>query len=114
MSNVQWNMLDGLHKDIKRFKSKMLDFNESTFKDTDYCQFALLFMVDVVHKPKLMKFYKSKLMDLGFEDKEINKLFYFVLKTDTKFEEKKFSFHEMMELDLPFDPEMKSTNWTIL
>lgn len=115
MADVDWNMMHGLHKDIKRFKNKMIDFDENRFKDTDYCQWVLLFLLDVVNKAKLMKFYKNKLMQLGYEDKNINKLFYWIMKCDYKFENKIWSFNELMELDLEFDSDMKSTlNYTII
>lgn len=114
MAHVEWNMLDGLYKDIKKFKSRMLDFDYERFKNTDYCEWCLLFLVDIVNKPKLMKFYKNKLLDLGFEEKKINDLFYFIMKCDMKFETKQFSWFEMEELGIEFDPKIKTTNWTIL
>tara|TARA_R110000772_G_scaffold265576_1_gene387121 strand:- start:254 stop:598 length:345 start_codon:yes stop_codon:yes gene_type:complete len=114
MADVDWNMMNGLHKYVKKFKSNMLDINYESYKDFDYIQYVLMFLVDVVHKPKLMKFYKTKLLELGYEDKAINKLFYWIMRCDYKFETKQFSWYELQELDLPFDPEIRSTKWTII
>lgn len=115
MADVNWNMMNGLHKYIKRFRSNMLDIDYESYKEFDYVQYVLMFLVDIVNHPKKMKFYKTKLLELGYEEKQINKLFYWILKCDYKFENKIWSWNEFDELDLPFDPDMKTTtNYTIL
>ena len=113
--NIDWGIMDKLEKPIKRFKHKVLDNDYESFKDCDYLDWGTLFMTTVVNNTKKMIELKVYLLSKGESEERINKLFYFFLKTNHKFENKIFSWNEMEELDLDFDPDMKTTiDYTIL
>ena len=107
--NIDWGVMDELEKPIKRFKHKILDIEYEDFKDLDYCEWGTLFMTTIVTNTKKMIELKVFLLSKGISEKRINELFYFFLKTSYKFENKLFSWNEINDLDLDFDPDMKTT-----
>lgn len=113
--NIDWGVIDKLEKPIKRFKHKVLDSDYEDFKNLDWLDWGTLFMTTIVHNTKKMIELKVFLLSKGVCEKKINELFYFFLKTNHKFENKLFSWNEMDELDLDFEPDMKTTtDYTIL
>ena len=111
---VNFSMINDLKKHIKRFKSKILDLNFEKYCDLDNDEIVNLFMIYVVENTFLMKKYKKILLDLNHDEKEINHLFYFYLKSNYKHENKLFSWFEYDELDLPYDDFNSTLTYTIL
>ena len=66
-------------------------------------------MTTIVTNTKKMIELKVFLLSKGISEKRINELFYFFLKTSYKFENKLFSWNEINDLNLDFDPDMKTT-----
>ena len=102
-------------KHIKKFKTRVLDYDYETYKNLDYIEWGILFFIDTVKDPKKMKKMKDYLLSINKSEKDINKIFYFFLKSDYKYENGIFSWNEMDELDLDFDIVKKtSSKFTIL
>ena len=102
-------------KHIKKFKSRVLDYDYETYKNLDYIEWGILFFIDTVKDPKKMKKMKDYLLSINKTEKDINKIFYFFLKSDYKYENGIFSFYESFELDLNPDLIKKTTTkFTIL
>ena len=113
--NVNFNIINDLKKYIKKFKSKIYDLDYEKYNDLDNIEITNLFMIYIVEDAKLMKKYKTILLDLNHNEKEINHLFYFYLKSNYKHENGIFSFYESFELDLDVDKIKKTTTtYTIL
>ena len=111
--NVNFNIINDLKKYIKKFKSKIYDLDYEKYNDLDNIEITNLFMIYIVEDAKLMKKYKTILLDLNHNEKEINHLFYFYLKSNYKHENKLFSWYEYDELDLPYDDFKSTLTYTI-
>jgi hypothetical protein len=112
---VNFELIKYLHKYIKRFKSKLLDLQYEKYKDYDHEQFTSFFMICITENAFLMKKYRQILLDNNCNEKEVNDLLYYFLKSNYKFSNGLFSFHEINELDLDFDfIKNTTTTYTIL
>jgi len=112
--NINFSIIYDLKKYIKKFKSRIYDLDYEKYKDLDNIEITNLFMIYIVEKIPLMKKYKKILMELNHDEKEINHLFYFYLKSNYKHENKLFSWYEYDELDLPYDDFKSTLSYTIL
>jgi len=113
--DINFDLMNDCKKQIKKFKSRVLDYNYDKFKNLDFIEFGILFFVHVVNDSNRMKKLKKYLLSINKSEKEINKIFYFFLKSDYKYEKGIFSFYESFELDL--DPDIikkTTTTFTIL
>lgn len=113
--DINFDLMNDCKKQIKKFKSRVLDYNYDKFKDLDFIEFGILFFVHVVNDAKRMKNLKKYLLSIDKSEKEINQIFYFFLKSDYKYENGVFSWNEMDELDLDLNIIKKTTTkFTIL
>lgn len=112
---VSTKIFDILKKDIKKFKSKLLDENYDLFKDTEQDKINNLFLYSIVKNNKIMKKVKIELLNNNITEKEINDLFYKTLKFYYKQEEGIFSWNEIEEwaIDLE-DIKKTTTNYTLI
>lgn len=112
---VNFELIKYFHKYIKRFKSKLLDLQYEKYKDYDHQQFTSFFMICITENPLIMKKYRQILLNNNCNQKEVNALLYYFLKSNYKFSNGLFSFHEINELDLDFDfIQNTTTSYTIL
>tara|TARA_R100001440_G_scaffold4551_1_gene10444 strand:- start:831 stop:1196 length:366 start_codon:yes stop_codon:yes gene_type:complete len=109
--NKSWDKIwDILKKDFRKFKSRMLDEDETMmecFEDPIYAY--NLFCYSIVDDPKYMKIVKNMLLKKGIPEKHINNFFYTFLKMQYKTDEGLWSFNEMMEMNLDFEDVKKTT-----
>ena len=112
---VSNKIFDTLKKDIKKFKSKLLDENYELFKDIEQDKLSNLFLYSIVKNNKIMKKVKSQLLNNNISEKDINDLFYKTLKFYYKQEEGIFSWNEIEEWDLDLeDIKTTTTNYTLI
>lgn len=112
---VNLNLVLHFKKYIKRFKSKLLDLQYEKYKDYNNQELTQLFMITITDNPKTMKQFRQILLDNNCNQKEVNNFFYYYLKSNYKFSNGLFSFHEINELDLDFDLiKDTTTTYTIL
>ena len=109
--NKSWGKIwDILKQDFKKFKSKMLDEDETLvemFNDKIYAY--NLFCYSIVDDTKFMKIVKNKLLVEKIPEKHINNFFYTFLKMQHKTDNGLWSFNEMMEMDIDFEDVKKTT-----
>ena len=113
--DINFDLMNDCKKQIKKFKSRVLDYNYDKFKNLDFIEFGILFFINVVNDGNRMKKLKKYLLSINKSEKEINKIFYFFLKSDYKYEKGVFSWNEIDELNL--DPDIikkTTTTFTIL
>ncbi len=104
-----------LKKDIKKFKSGLFDENYEEFSKLDEDRINNLFLYSIVKNNKIMKKVKLKLLNNDIEEKDINRLFYTVLKFYYKEEEGLYSWNEIEEWDIDFEDIKKTTtNYTLI
>lgn len=98
-----------LKKEFRHFKSYLKDYDEEQFLNYNEGEFECLFLYSIVNDTPVMKKIKKKLMDNGFEEKYINKLFYTVMKYKHKVVNKMWSWNEIEDYNIPLDMIEKTT-----
>jgi|TARA_R110000744_G_scaffold200015_1_gene319126 hypothetical protein len=92
-----------LNKDFRKFKSCLLDENYELFNKYDKKELEVLFLYSIVDNPNGMKSVKKKLLKNNINEKEINNLFYTILKFKYKQERGLWSWNEIEEMDIELD-----------
>jgi hypothetical protein len=98
-----------LNKDFKKFKSLLLDENYELFNNYDKTELEVLFLYSIVDNPNGMKSVKKKLLKNNINEKEINNLFYTILKFKYKQDKGLWSWNEIEEMDIELDTIKETT-----
>ncbi len=106
---IDTKIVDVLSKDIKKFKSALLNINYEEFIKISDERINNLFLFSIVKNNKIMKKVKVKLLSNNIKEKDINDLFYKILKFHYKHEEGIFSWNEIEEWDIDFEDIKKTT-----
>jgi len=106
---INTKIVDVLSKDIKKFKSTLLNINYEEFIKISDERINNLFLYSIVKNNKIMKKVKLKLLNNNVVEKEINELFYKILKFHHKHEEGLFSWNEIIEWDIEMNDIKKTT-----
>jgi len=92
-----------LKKDLKKFKSYILDEDYEQFKDYEDEAFFSLYIVSILDNPKVLKKVKKICTDSGIDPKQFNKFIYASMKYIDKLNKGLWSFHECTEFNIPFE-----------
>ena len=112
---VNSKIFDILKKDIRKFKSKLLDENYELFKELEEDKISNLFLYSIINNNKVMKKVKLKLLNNNISEKSINELFYTTLKFYYKQENGLFSWNEIEEWDIDLEDIKNTTcNYTLI
>ena len=112
---VNSKIFDFLKKDIRKFKSKLLDENYELFKELEEDKISNLFLYSIINNNKVMKKVKLKLLNNNISEKSINELFYTTLKFYYKQENGLFSWNEIEEWDIDLEDIKNTTcNYTLI
>lgn len=106
---IDTKLVNVLSKDIKKFKSALLNVNYEAFTEIGDERINNLFFYSIVKNNKIMKKVKVKLLTNDIKEKDINDLFYKILKFHYKQEEGLFSWNEIIEWDIDMDDIKKTT-----
>tara|TARA_Y100000401_G_C8325555_1_gene228004 strand:+ start:73 stop:423 length:351 start_codon:yes stop_codon:yes gene_type:complete len=106
---IDTKLVNVLSNDIKKFKSALLNENYEAFIEISDERINNLFFYSIVKNNKIMKKLKLKLLNHNIEEKDINDLFYKILKFHHKHEEGIFSWNEIEEWDIDFEDIKKTT-----
>jgi len=106
---IDTKIVDVLSKDIKKFKSALLNINYEEFIKISDERINNLFLFSIVKNNKIMKKVKVKLLSNNIKEKDINDLFYKILKFHHKHEEGIFSWNEIEEWNIDFEDIKKTT-----
>ncbi len=106
---IDTTIIDVLSKDIKKFKSALLNINYEEFIKIDPERINNLFLFSIVKNNAIMKKVKVKLLTNHVKEKDINDLFYKILKFHHKHEEGIFSWNEIEEWNIDFEDIKKTT-----
>jgi hypothetical protein len=112
---VNSKIFDILKKDIRKFKSKLLDENYELFKELEEDKISNLFLYSIINNNKVMKKVKLKLLNNNISEKSINELFYTTLKFYYKQENGLFSWNEIEEWNIDLEDIKNTTcNYTLI
>ena len=91
-------IIDKLHtllkKEIRNFKSVMLDEDYEEFKNYDEPKWFSLFMYSIINDSNALKQIKLKSIKAGIDEKEFNEFIYISLKWKDKQERGIYSWYE--------------------
>ena len=104
-----------LDKEIKKFKSYMLDEDYEEFSSYPPERFFALYMYSLVNNSNGLKKVKKKCLINNVSEKEFNKIIYNCMRFIDKTHRGCWSFHEITELNIPVEEIQELTiNYTIL
>ena len=92
-----------LDKEIKKFKSYMLDEDYEEFSSYPPERFFALYMYSLVNNSNGLKKVKKKCLKNNVSEKEFNKIIYNCMRFIDKTERKIWSFYEATILDIPVE-----------
>ena len=105
------NMELVLKKELKKFKSFLLEDNYEQFKDYDNEGLLSLYLYSLIDNPKALKKVKNICTNGGVDTKEFNEFIYVAMKYVDKNEKGIWSWYEMNELNI-CHTEVKKTTLT--
>jgi len=105
--NLNENYKKVLNKEFKKFKSFLLDTDES-FYSYSKRDLECLFLFSIVDNTNAIKNIKSKLLKNNVTEKSANKFFYSIMKFKYKNEKGLYSWNEIEEWNIDLD-EVKET-----
>lgn len=98
-----------LKKEIKHFKSFMLDTDYEEFKDYSEEKWFSLFTYSIINDSNALKKVKLKSIEAGINQKDFNKFIYISMKWKRKQELGLYSWYEADHFDIDIDDWKQST-----
>jgi len=112
---IEKKLNDILKKELKKFKSYMLEVDYEEFKNYSDEKLFSLFIYSIINDSNALKQIKMKSIKANINQKDFNEFFYVSLKWLDKQERGLWSFHECTELNIPFENIKKLTlTYTII
>ncbi len=105
--NLNQNYKKVLDKEFKKFKSFLLDTDES-FYSYEKKDLECLFLFSIVDNTNAIKNIKKKLLNNNITEKSANRFFYSIMKFKYKNEKGLYSWNEIEEWNIDLD-EVKET-----
>lgn len=108
---IQKDLNNILKKELKHFKSHMLEVDYEEFKDYPEDKMFSLYIYSIINNPIALKKIKNKSIEKGINQKNFNDFMYISMKYMYKQERGLWSWYEINELDIDVE-DIKETTLT--
>lgn len=106
---IQKNLNAILKKELKHFRSFMLDEDYEEFKDYPEDKMFSLYIYSIINNPVALKNIKNKSIKEGINQKDFNDFIYVSMKWMYKQEHGLWSWYEADLFDIPIEDWKKTT-----